>query len=101
MSPLGPGCVKTQVRGDSIEQNAMRRSLRLAAQLFASLLSRAMESDSTSKRHGWVFTQPGSTTEVELSDADFRFTPQRRHTAVWPLRPLGTNTALMPLACDW
>jgi len=27
------------------------------------------------------FTQPGSNSEVELADADFRFTPQSRHPA--------------------
>src|SRR5258706_5067927 len=81
MSEMGPGCVKTCTSRECAELFSLFASFDGDCQSGSFLIQRNRDKLSTRKFDVGVFTQPGSNSEVELADADFRFTPQSRHPA--------------------
>jgi hypothetical protein len=74
MSELGPGCVKTCTTRELTELFSLFSSFGGDCQSCSIPIRRNRDKRSTRKSGVGVFTQPGSKTEVDLADADFRFT---------------------------
>src|ERR1700750_62363 len=76
MSALGPGCVKTCLREGCAELFSQLPSSGRSCRYNRLPHRRNRDRSSTRKFGIGVFTQPGSKSEVELAEADFRFTPE-------------------------
>ena len=82
MSEKGPGCVKTCASGEVAELFSSFPSLGDLCQICSSPIHRNREKASMHESDAGVFTQPGSNSEVELAEVDFRFTLESSHPAV-------------------
>jgi hypothetical protein len=74
MSELGQGCVKTCTREERAELCSLFSSFGNTYQRSSFLIRRIRDKRSTREFDLGVFTQPGSTTVLEVLTRDFRYT---------------------------